>query len=125
MPNGQPLARNRQLSGDKGFQSSNLLLGMKLYVVERAHDRWSRVPKNSHLDPVVGDIAMGLMHASPQIVLVIYGRTILERAGRLSADSFGFAVWKPYTDPVTEGAAGIHRKRVLVGLGSRDQYSEG
>ena len=96
-------------------------------MVKGAHDRWPRVPKNRQLGPIVGDIAIGFMHAPPQVVVVIYGRTIGERARLVPRISLSFMSSKPYIADVTEGAAAVHWKSVLEveGHGSGDRYSEG
>ena len=96
-------------------------------MVKGAHDRWPRVPKNRQLGPIVGDIAIGFLHAPPQVVVVIYGRTIGERARLVPRISLSFMSSKPYIADVTEGAAAVHWKSVLEveGHGSGDRYSEG
>ena len=50
-------------------------------MIIRAHDRWPRVPKDDHLQPVVSDVAIGFVHASPQLFVVSCIRTIRELAG--------------------------------------------
>ena len=57
--------------------------------------------------------------------MVIYGRTIGERAWLVPRISLSFMSSKPYIADVTEGAAAVHWKSVLEGHGSGDRYSEG
>ena len=97
---------------------------MDQYVVEGAHDRWSRVSQNRHLDPIVGDTTIGFTHASPQIIVVGYGCTIGKRARLFSRITFGFMFSVSYVVNVTEGAAVVDWKPVLAVLRSGDGYSE-
>ena len=120
----QPLAHNRQLPGHELIQrSEGVILVMNHHVINRANYCQSWVPKNSHLEPVVGNNTLGLFHASPQIFVGVCERTIGERAGRFAGGSVLFTAANLQTRAVTEGATIVHRKLVLEFRRSDDRHT--
>ena len=95
---------------------------MDLSVEVRAHDRWPRVPKHGHLKPIVGDIAVRLMHASPQIFLVFYRCTIRKLAGGFS--NVPTIYYQVHPALMRVGTISIHWEHMLLEFGEGDRHSE-
>ena len=85
-------------------------------VEVRADDSWPRIPKYNHLEPVVVDIATGVVHAAPQAGMVCYLRPVCRLAGRVAGLVF-FFMNSCQLDAVVMavGATTVHRERVFVG----------
>lgn len=80
----------------------------------------SWVSVDNHLKPVIGDIALGFVHASPQISMVSDWGAIREIAGAETGLNSG----KLDTVVMTVRAAAAHRERVLVVPRKYDRYAE-
>ena len=120
---GYPLAQNRQLPGNKVVQLAKMLTPLDLPVEIRAHDHWPRVPKHGHLKPIVVDLAIGLLHASPQVILVFYLRAVFKRTSGFPDVSITYG--QVHSAVVTVRAAGLHGEGMFFVLGEDDRYPEG
>lgn len=57
---------------------------MDFYVIVRADDDWSCIPKNHHLQPISGDFKFRFVNAALKVPRAVGRlRAIFERAGRL------------------------------------------
>ena len=102
---------------------------MDLEPIVRAYDRWPRVSKDRHLEPVVGVFAVGLMHAAQQVERVADLGAISERARAPVGILFPLDVRQVEPATVAVGAASFDRKRVFVGSRNdnrhpKDEYKQ-
>lgn len=122
-PDGQPLAHYRQLPGDEGFHGSKIFIAVEPKVEVRAHNGRSRVPKYDHLEPVVGDIAFGFVHASPQVGMIRYWRIIRESASGAAGSSVALNACEFDAVVVSVGATAAYRQGVFVVPGEDDRHA--